>query len=132
MRAADGTGTPIRLTNNAEEERAPNWSHQGDRISYMCRTGSPRFEICVMAAGGTDQTQLTDNEVPDLSSAWSPNDDRIFFQRVMPEPGTPFVRNQLWWVSADGTTEQILVPSSEPTGSTLFPDVGVLRVKTDK
>ncbi len=132
MRAADGTGTPIRLTNNAEEERAPNWSHQGDRISYMCRTGSPRFEICVMAADGTDQTQLTDNEVPDLSSAWSPNDDRIFFQRVMPEPGTPFVRNQLWWVSADGTTEQILVPSSEPTGSTLFPDVGVLRVKTDK
>jgi hypothetical protein len=48
----------------------------------------------------------------------------------MPVPGTPFRRNQLWWVSADGTTEQILVPSSAPTGSTLFPDVGVLRVKT--
>jgi len=133
VRAADGTGIPTRLTSNTIDERAPNWSHQGDRISYMCRAGSPRFEICVMAADGTNQRQLTDNEVPDLSSAWSPNDDRIFFHRPMPEPGTPFARNQLWWVTtAEGIpTEQILVPSSEPTGSTLFPDVGVLRVKTD-
>ena len=130
LRRADGTGTPTRLTTNTEEERAPNWSHHGDRISYMCRTGSPRFEICVMDVDGTDQTQLTDNEVADLSGAWSPNDDRIFFHRPMPVPGTPFVRNQLWWVTADGITEQILVPSDAPTGSTLFPDVGVLRVKT--
>jgi Tol biopolymer transport system component len=131
VRAADGTGAPIRLTTNPEEERAPNWSHHGDRISYMCHAGSPRFEICVMNADGTHQTQLTDNEVGDLSNTWSPNDDRIFFQRVMPEPGTPFARNQLWWVTVDGSTEQILVPSGAPTGSTLFPDVGVLRVKTD-
>jgi Tol biopolymer transport system component len=130
LRAADGTGAPTRLTTNAEEERAPNWSHQGDRIAYMCRTGSPRFEICVMKADGTDPSQLTDNDDPDLSNSWSPNDDKIFFQRAMPVPGTPFRRNQLWWVSADGTTEQILVPSSAPTGSTLFPNVGVLRVKT--
>jgi TolB protein len=132
MRAADGTGTPTRLTTNTEEERAPNWSHHGDRISYMCRTGSPRFEICVMDADGSDQTQLTHNDIADLSTAWSPDDDRIFFHRPMPEPGTPFVRNQLWWITADGSTEQILVPSDTPTGSTLFADVGVLRVKTDK
>jgi TolB protein len=132
LRRADGTGTPTRLTTNAEEERAPNWSHRGDRISYMCRTGSPRFEICVMNADGSQQTQLTDNELPDLSSAWSPDDDRIFFHRPMPVPGTPFVRNQLWWITADGSTEQILVPSDAPTGSTLFANVGVLRVKTDK
>jgi Tol biopolymer transport system component len=96
----------------------------------MCRTGSPRFEICVMDANGANQTQLTDNHFLDLSSAWSPNYDRIFFQRAMPVPGTTFVRNQLWWFSSDGASEDILVPSSEPTGSTLFPDVGVLRVKT--
>jgi len=130
MRAADGTGTPTRLTTNTEEERAPNWSHHGDRIAYMCHAGSPLFEICVMHADGSNQTQLTDNDIGDLTTAWSPDDDRIFFHRPMPEPGTPFVRNQLWWVAADGSTEQILVPSSAPTGSTLFADVGVLRVKT--
>jgi Tol biopolymer transport system component len=128
VRAGDRTGTPIRLTDNAEEERAPDWSHEGDRISYMCRAGSPRFEICVTGADGSNQHQLTDNEVADLTPAWSPTDDRIFFHRPT---GTP-ARNQLWWVTADGATEQILVPPSEPTGSTLFANVGVLRVKTGK
>jgi TolB protein len=129
LRAADGTGTPTRLTDNSEEERAANWSHQGDRIAYTCHFGSQLFEICVMAANGTNQRQLTDNEIGDLSNAWSPNDDRIFFQRVTPGRG-----NLLWWVTtAEGTpTEQILVPASEPTGFTIGPDVGVLRVKTDK
>ena len=131
VRAADGTGKPTRLTTNAEEERAPNWSHRGDRIAYMCHAGSPQFEICVMNADGTNQRQLTDNDIGDLSNTWSPDDDKIFFQRAMPEPGTAFNRNQLWWVTTDGATEQILVPSSDPTGTTLFPDVGVLRVKTD-
>ena len=128
VRPADGSGGPIRLTHNNEEERAPNWSNDGTRISYMCRTGSPRFEICVMDAGGGNQTQLTHNDLPDLSTAWSPDDQRIYFQRAMPEAGG--VRNQLWWVAADGTTEQILVPPAAPTGSTLFPNIGVLRVKS--
>jgi Tol biopolymer transport system component len=128
VRAADGTGTPIRLTDNAEEERAPNWSHQGDRIAYMCHAGGLDFEICVMAADGTNQRQLTDNNVGDLSCAWSPNDDRIIFQRVVPGRG-----NLLRWVTtAEGThSEDYLVPPEAPTGGTFFPDVGVLRVKVD-
>ena len=128
LRAADGTGTPTRLTNNSEEERAPDWSHEGDRLAYMCRTGSARFEICVMNADGTNQRQITDNEDADLTPAWSPSDDRIFFHRPT---GTP-IRNQLWWISADGASEQLLLPASEPTGTTLFANVGVLRVKEDK
>jgi TolB protein len=131
LRRADGTGTPVRLTTNNEEERAPNWSNDATRISYMCRTGSPRFEICVMDADGANQTQLTVNDVGDLSTAWSPDGQRIFFQRAMPAPGGGF-RNQLWWVAADGSTEQTLVPASAPSGSTFFPNVGVLRVKTDR
>jgi Tol biopolymer transport system component len=125
VRAADGTGTPIRLTDNTEEERSPDWSHQGDRIAYMCHAGSTRFEFCATDVNG-NWTQLTDNDIAHLGPAWSPDDQRIFFNR-----GTPGRGNQIWWVAADGTTEQLLVPSSEPTGSTLFPNVGVLRVKVD-
>jgi Tol biopolymer transport system component len=132
VRAADGTGTPTRLTNNTEEERAAAWSHTGDRLSYMCRAGSPRFKICAMNADGTGQTPLTKIDLATLTPTWSLTDDKIFFHRPMPEPGTSFIRNQLWWVAADGSTEQILVPSSTPTGSTLFADVGVLRVKIDE
>ena len=57
--------------------------------------------------------------MPDLTPAWSPLDDRILFH-------TPS-RNQLWRMTADAATEQILVPASEPTGSMLFANVGVLR-----
>ena len=126
LRAADGTGTAIRLTDNTEEERAPDWSHQGDRIAYMCRRGSPLFQFCVTDING-NQTQITDKGLAYLGPHWSPDDQRIFFNRNTPGRG-----NQIWWVAADGSTEQLLVPSSEPTGTTLFPDVGVLRVKTDK
>jgi TolB protein len=132
VRPADGSGMPTQLTTNDEEERAPAWSHHGDRISYMCHAGGADFEICVMNADGTHQIQLTNNNVGDLSGAWSPDDQRIYFQRPLPEPGTMFVRNQLWWVASDGATEHILVPPDAPTGSTLFPDVGVLRLKTGK
>jgi Tol biopolymer transport system component len=126
VRAADGTGTPIRLTDNTEEERAPDWSHQGDRIAYMCHAGSARFEICVTDING-DWTKITDNDLPHLTTAWSPDDQRFFFNRPTPGRG-----NQLWWVAADGTNEQLLVPSEAPTGSTFFPNVGVLRVKTER
>ncbi len=131
VRAADGTSTPTRLTTNSEEERAPNWSHQGDRISYMCHAGSVRFAICVMNADGTVQTKLTTDPRAALSSAWSPDDQRIFFNR--PTLGLDGrTANRLWWVAADGTAEQILVAlESEPSFTTLFPDVGVLRVKPD-
>jgi Tol biopolymer transport system component len=125
LRAADGSGTPLRLTANAEEERAANWSHQGDRIAYMCHAGSAAFQFCATDVNG-NWSKITNNGLPHLGPAWAPDDQRIFFNRPTPGRG-----NQLWWVTADGTTEQLLVPASDPTGSTLFPDVGVLRVKTD-
>ena len=70
----------------------------------MCHdhTGSPpstRFEICVMNADGTNQRQLTDNNLGDLSNAWSPDDEQIYFQRATPvQVGERFInRNELWW-----------------------------------
>src|SRR6266545_3825811 len=56
---ADRTDKPTRLTNNAEEERAPSWSPDGRRIVFCCRRGGPDFEICVMNADGTGEKQLS-------------------------------------------------------------------------
>lgn len=52
-----------------EEERAPAWLPDGRRIVFSCRRGGLDFEICVMNADGTGQVQLTDNDVPDLTSS---------------------------------------------------------------
>ena len=60
---ADGSSKPTRLTNNAEEERAPSWSTDGKRVVFCCRRGGPDLEICVMNADGTGQMQLTDNTI---------------------------------------------------------------------
>jgi TolB protein len=97
---ADGSGSPVRLTTNEEEERAPAWSPDGKRILYVARKGGPDFELCVMNADGTGQRQLTDNAVGDLTSSWSLDGRQITFHRIV-SPG----RFQLFTIGADGTGE---------------------------
>jgi TolB protein len=117
---ADGTGTPLRLTNNVEEERAPAWSPDGTRIVFMCRRGGPDFEICIMNADGTGQLQLTDNAVLDATPTWSPDGGQIVFHR--PVAG----RFQLWLMNADGTGQTQL---TNTPGLNLFANWGELRVR---
>ena len=114
---ADGTGSPVRLTNNTEEERAPAWSPDGKRIVFSCRRGGPDFEICVMNADGTGQVQLTENNVPDLTASWSPDGKRIVFHRRVGGRG----QFQLFSINADGTGE---VQLTFPPGLNAFPNWG--------
>jgi Tol biopolymer transport system component len=116
---ADGTGTPQRLTFNVEEERAPAWSNDGTRIVFMCRRGGNDFEICVMNADGTNQLQLTNNLVGDLTPTWSADDRQIMFHR--PVAG----RLQLFAMNTDGTTQHQV---TNTVGMNAFANWGWLRV----
>ncbi len=117
---ADGTGAPVRLTNNVEEERGPSWSPDGTRIVFMCRRGGSDFEICVMNADGTGQVQLTDNVVLDATPTWSPDGGKIAFHR----PGAP--RSQLWLMNPDGTGQLQL---TDTPGMNLIANWGEVRVR---
>jgi Tol biopolymer transport system component len=124
---ASGSGGPVQLTSNAEEERAPAWSPDGTRIVFMCRRGPlggqmgfQTFEICVMNADGSSQTQLTSNSVGDLSPSWSPDGRKIVFHR--PGPGG----SELWVMNLDGTAQTQL---TNTPGINLLANWGVLRVK---
>jgi len=117
---SDGIGTPMRLTNNSEEERAPAWSPDGRRIVFSCRRGGPDFELCVMNADGTGQVQLTDNDVPDLTSSWSPDGKKIVFNRRVGGRGAL----QLFVVNADGKGE---VQLTVPPGLNAFANWGEVR-----
>jgi Tol biopolymer transport system component len=116
----DGTGKPVRLTNNTEEERAPAWSPDGKRVVFSCRRSGPDFEICVMNADGTGQIQLTDNDVPDLTASWSPDGKKIVFHRRVGGRG----QFQLFLVNADGTGE---VQLTFPPGVNAFPNWGQIQ-----
>jgi TolB protein len=120
MMNSDGSGKPERLTNNAEEERAPSWSPDGKRIAYMSRKGGSDFEICVMNADGTGQVQLTDNNVGDFTCSWSPDGKKIIFHRP---DGKGTGRFQLWLINSDGTNE---VQLTYPPGINGFPNWGKL------
>jgi Tol biopolymer transport system component len=119
---ADGTGKPTRLTNDAEEERAPSWSPDGKRIVFSCRRGGPDFEICIMNADGTGQVQLTDNTIGDLTPSWSPDGKKIVFHRRIGGRG----QFQLILINADGTGEKQL---TFPPGLNAFPNWGEVRVR---
>jgi TolB protein len=112
---SDGTGTPVRLTNNTEEERAPAWSPDGTRIVFQCRRNGPDFEICVMNADGTGEIVVTNNAVPDLTPTWSPDARRIVFHRAVGGAA----RFQLFSISLDGTGETQL---TSPPGFNAFPN----------
>jgi TolB protein len=120
---ADGTGQ-MRLTSDGIEKRGPAWSPDGSRILFACRAGAPNaagvatFEICVMDVANGHITQLTRNNINELTPTWSPDGQAIVFHR------TP--ANQLWVMKADGLGQtQLTVP---PGFNLLATSWGVIEV----
>jgi TolB protein len=118
----DGSGR-VNLTNNAFEDRAPNWSPDGTRIAYMCRQGAAApdvdLEICVMNADGSGQTQLTFNTLPDGTPTWSADGTKIIFNRAVPPPN-----QQLHIMNADGSEQTQM---TFPPGFNLFASSGEIK-----
>ena len=107
---ADGTGQD-QLTNDGIDKRGPAWSPDGKSILFACRSGAPTanapavptFEICVMDVASRQITQLTLNNVNELTPTWSPDGQLIVLHR------TP--TNQLWVMHADGSGQaQLTLP----------------------
>jgi Tol biopolymer transport system component len=81
----------------------------------------PDYEIFVTNADGSNQTQVTFNELDDEDPAWSPSGKRIVFQRDF-DPVRGEVDYDVLTVRVDGTAERNLtnspgVPDIEPSWS---------------
>jgi TolB protein len=117
--AADGSGTPERLTNNHEEERGPSWSPDGKKLAYACRWGADHdqflpnatFEICVVNIDTGEVQRLTSNSVAALTPTWSPDGTQILFHGRVDltlSDGSSIATQQLFVMNANGTDQKQL------------------------
>lgn len=95
----DGTGLR-RLTTDPHVDTSPSWSPDGRWIAFEREDGEGHAEIFIVAADGSDERQLTNNdETNDGAPDWSPDGGTILFTRyigtnaeilaVGPEGGKP-------------------------------------------
>ena len=82
-----------RLTENRNNDWAPSWSPDGNRIAFEAdRKGDfVSFDIYVMDADGGNQQKLTNHRAWDGSPSWSPNGERIVFWSDRDEKGEIYV-----------------------------------------
>ena len=85
------------ITNDAADDFAPAWSHDGTRIAFATsRDGTS--EIYTMNADGAGLTNLTNNAADDRVPAWSPDGNEIVFATDRDDPN-----GEIYTMNADGT-----------------------------
>jgi len=87
-----GSGLVNLTADSAADDSNPNWSADGRKIVFVSDRETPRnptppgfespdYEVFVMNADGSRLQQITRNELDDEDPAWSPDGERIVFQR---------------------------------------------------
>ena len=119
---ADGTGVQ-QLTNEPGRDYEPDPSPDGKKILFASqRADGDNSHLYVMGIDGSEVRQLTfggvapDRQVDDYGE-WSPDGDRIVFQRSMiPEGGKPYA--DVWLLDPESGEERALTDTSEFWDST--------------
>ena len=98
----DADGSNVRqLTTDPDGDYYPAWSPDGSTIAYWNGSttgedgGPTDAELYTIPVGGGTSTGLTDNGIPEVEPAWSPDGEQIAYfstdrgdLRVMPADGT--------------------------------------------
>src|SRR3954471_11754075 len=100
------------LTNSATTaEFGAKWSADGRRIVFMSEGVTPsnpdgNLEVFVMNADGTGGHQVTSNPLHDAEPSWSPDGERIVFERVFGD-----FNSDLFTIRPNGTGERPVTDS---------------------
>jgi Tol biopolymer transport system component len=114
---ADGSGSPLQLTDSESDDRAPVYSPDGSQILFDT-TRDGNTEIYVMDADGSDERRLTHDDGEDWGASWSPDGSISFNSDRSGEM-------EIWVMAADGhgarrlTNDELAdtAPSWSPDGS---------------
>ena len=121
---ADG-GNQQNLTNDPNDDLAPSWSPDGERIVFSSARDGNRdgnqenYEIYVMDADGNNQQRLTDNDFFDTAPSWSPDGKRIAFmsQRDGHFIGEGGLSYEIYVMDADGKNTRRLTNNRKSDSS---------------
>ena len=124
--AADGSGAPADLTNDAAaNDRNPRWAPNGSAISFESdRTGN--WDVFTMATDGSNQTDLTNNPAEDRLADWSPASDKLVFSSTRTGGGDLYVMP-----GAGGTATQLTSGAGADTHAAWSPDGTTIAYSND-
>ncbi len=121
----------VRLTDNAANDEAPNWSPNNSRIVFQSDRNnlfSGSADIYVMNADGSGQTRLTSDAADDSAPVWSPDGTKIAFQSARNG-----VNYQVYVMNADGSGQvNISNNSSNEKQPSWSPDGTKLAFASDR
>jgi Tol biopolymer transport system component len=113
--SADPASAPENLTNNVQNDSNPSVSPDG-RIAFS-RLNSTDYDVYVMDADGTDQTNITNNSASwDSQPAFSPDGEKIAFTRGA------FNSMDIWVMGANGASPVNLTPGQATPRQDSHPD----------
>ncbi|HPT94333.1 MAG TPA: S9 family peptidase [Microbacteriaceae bacterium] len=78
---------PARRLTRGVADRAPALSPDGALIAFLRGDTSNKPQIHVIAAGGSEPVQVTDQPLGVSEFAWSPDSERLAYVARVPEPG---------------------------------------------
>ena len=102
-----------RLTDSTNDDNAPVWSPQGDKIAFASdRRGA--HEIFLMSADGSNQRPLrSDSPVVGFNFVWSPDGTRLAY----PSGGNIYVVEVVAPGGGDSTAAPVNISYGKPAGS---------------
>jgi TolB protein len=114
--AADGSGSPINLTNNPAADLGASWSADSHEIAFETNrhsvisgghTITENWELYKVDISTTLQTRLTNNSTDqDMAAAWSPDGSRIAFISDRDAPQYDF---NVYVMNPDGSDQRRVV-----------------------